>query len=79
MTITYRESEAVFSDAVGVEEAEALLEWLQTRPAGKVDLAACTHLHLANLQVLMAARPGISAWPGDTDLEGWIRTALLRW
>jgi hypothetical protein len=76
MTIAYRGHEAVLTGTVGVEEAEALLEWLQTEPAGVVDLAACTHLHLANLQVLMAAHPVIRAWPADGGLAAWMHAAL---
>ena len=46
-------------------------EW-QTR----VDLAACSHLHPANLQVLMAADAAISAWPTDHGLAAWLASAL---
>ncbi len=76
MTIEFRKNLAVFRDVVTVEEAESLLEWLQKKPAGKVDLAACTHLHAANLQVLMAARAQITVWPRDTALGNWLRSAL---
>lgn len=76
MSITYTDHLALCVDIVGVEAAETLLEWLQGGTGRRVDLAACTHLHLANLQVLMAARPVISAWPADADLAGWLRTAL---
>jgi hypothetical protein len=76
MSIEYSEQTAAFSDVVGVDDAERLLEWLQTNPAARVDLSACTHLHPANLQVLMAARPTIGAWPRDADLAGWLRPAL---
>ena len=77
MAIEYKKNRAVFSDVVSVEEAEALLEWLQKKSAAKVDLAACTHLHPANLQVLMAAKAVVSAWPRDTGLAGWLRSALM--
>ena len=74
MAIEYKKNHAVFSDVVGVEEAEALLEWLQKKPTAKVDLAACTHLHPANLQVLMAAKLVIQAWPAERNCaSGWNR------
>jgi hypothetical protein len=76
MPIEYKNNLAVFSDVVSVEEAEALLEWLQKNASASVDLLACTHLHPANLQVLMAAEPVISAWPADTGLAAWLRSAL---
>jgi len=76
MAIEFRKKTAVFGEVVTVDEAEALLEWLQTNAAARVDLAACTHMHPANLQVLMVASPAISAWPRDESLAGWLRTAL---
>lgn len=76
MTIAYDRNCAVFSEVVGVEEAEALLEWLQANASAQIDLASCTHLHPANLQVLMAGQPQISAWPADADLATWLTSAL---
>lgn len=76
MTIDYKGEQAVFRDVVSVEEAEGLLGWLQKNPAAKVDLSACTHLHPANLQVLMAAKTRIAAWPDDANLRAWLENAL---
>jgi len=77
MTIEYTKKQAVFSDVVSVDDAEVLLQWLQKKTAGRIDLAACTHLHPANLQVLMAAKPVISAWPADTQFANWLKSALV--
>ncbi|MHB8067871.1 MAG: hypothetical protein ACYDIC_08225 [Desulfobaccales bacterium] len=76
MPIDYKGKQAVFRDVVSVEEAEGLLGWLQKKPAAKVDLSACTHLHPANLQVLMAAKTRIAVWPHDANLRAWLETAL---
>ncbi len=76
MAINYKGNAAQFVDFVAVEEAEVLLGWLQSHPKGKVDLAQCTHLHPANLQVLMAAQPKVSHWPADDSLNAWIRPTL---
>ncbi len=76
MAIVYDKKKAQFTDFVSVEEAEGLLEWLQANPKGKLNLAGCTHLHTANLQVLMAAKPHIVAWPENPGLALWIRRAL---
>jgi hypothetical protein len=76
MPIEFKRNRAVFQDVVRVEEAEGLLEWLQKKPSAKVDLAALSHLHTANLQVLMAAKAGISNWPEDSELRAWLETAL---
>jgi len=76
MAIEFQKKIALFKDCVGVEEAESLLEWLQKNPRGRIDLAACTHLHAANLQVLMAARPTITAWPKEATLLAWLKSSL---
>jgi hypothetical protein len=76
MTIEFNKSTAIFRDVVGVGEAESLLEWLQKKPSGKVNLAACSHLHPANLQVLMAAKAKIVAWPDSVLLRNWLEPAL---
>jgi len=76
MAIVYKKNSAVFSEVAGVEEAEALLEWLTKHPKGKLNLAACTHLHPANLQVLMAAERSAYVPPGDPALAAWLGSAL---
>jgi hypothetical protein len=76
MAITYAEDSAVFDGTVNIEEAETLLEWVQQQPAGSVDLVGCTHLHAANLQVLMAAQLRVAAWPRDENLKTWLEAAL---
>jgi hypothetical protein len=73
MAIEYAGSCASLSGTVGVEDAEALLEWLQKTADAQVDLSACTHLHPANLQVLMAATAEVAAWPADAALADWLR------
>lgn len=77
MAIEYKENQAVFRDIVKVDEAEMLLEWLQDKPdAHEIDLSACTHLHPANLQVLMAAKSRITSWPDDANLRAWLESAI---
>jgi hypothetical protein len=76
MPIEFKNDCAFFLDAVSVEDAEGLLEWLQRSPSAKVDLAGCCHMHTANLQVLMAAKPTISSWPEDAKLSAWLETVL---
>ena len=76
MTMEYDDDQAVFRGVIGVDEAEPLLAWLQGHAAGRIDLSACRHLHPANLQVLMAARATIHAWPTDSGLAMWLESAL---
>lgn len=76
MSIEFKKNRVIFRDVARVEEAEALLEALQKNPSAKVDLSACTHLHTANLQVLMVARPSIDRWPQDPELRTWLEAVL---
>lgn len=76
MTIAFKRNTVILTEAVSVEDAESLLQWLQAHPRAKADLARCTHLHAANLQVLMAARVPVCAWPQDQDLKTWLQAAI---
>jgi hypothetical protein len=76
MVMEFKKKLVVLSEVVGVEDAESLLEWLQGKPATQVDLAACTHLHPANIQVLLAAGTTVRAWPADADLARWLQTVF---
>jgi hypothetical protein len=78
MSIQYQKKIAIFQETIGVEEAEGLLEWLLKNPKGRVNLANCQHLHAANLQVLMAAKPAVAAWPRDISLRAWLESALKK-
>jgi hypothetical protein len=78
MPIEFRKNLAVFREVVSVEEAEPLLEWLQKKTAGKIDLAACSHLHPSSLQVLMACKATIHVWPKDDTLSLWLQSALKK-
>jgi len=77
MSIEFKKKKAFFKEVVGVEEAESLLQWISDNPSGKIDLNSCTHLHSANLQVLIACKPFISAWPQDTSLRVWLENSLI--
>jgi hypothetical protein len=78
MAITFKKDRAVFTDTVAGDDAENLLEWLQKHPKGRIDLSDCTHLHPANLQVLMAAQRSIVSGPKDTLLAAWIVSAFKK-
>ena len=54
-----------------VEDAETLLQLLQAQPEGPVDWSACTHLHTAVLQVLMAAATPMRGECGDAFVARW--------
>lgn len=77
MPIELRDSTLIARELLSVEEAETVLEWLIQHPRGQLDLTDCTHVHAASLQVLLAARPKISAWPRHAALADWLQAALL--
>jgi hypothetical protein len=78
MPIELKKKQAVFVDVASVEEAEPLLAWLQDRKSPTVSLRKCTHMHPANLQVLMAAKVHVSDWPEEATLCAWVQSALTR-
>jgi len=76
MSIEFKGTTAYLVGNVSAEEAETLLGWLQREKNASVDLSGCTHLHTANLQVLMAAQPNIIIWPQDHGLASWLKDTL---
>ena len=76
MPIECKPNRLILSALVDMEEAEPLRDALEKKPRRMVDLSACTHIHAAGLQVLMAAQPTIQAWPVEQDLRVWLRTSL---
>lgn len=75
MTMELNEGTLACADALTVEDAETLLRHVQ-EGAARLDLAACTQVHAASLQVLMAARLPVAAWPRNESLARWLRAAL---
>lgn len=76
MTMRYQNKTVILADVVGVEDAEELLGMLQKYPTAKLDMEACTHVHTACLQVLMAVKPAVKKWPEVPVLAHWLRLAL---
>jgi hypothetical protein len=59
-----------------VEDALPLLEALQASPRPRVAMKACTHLHTAPLQVLLALQPKIGSLPDEPFLARWVAPLL---
>ncbi|WPL15923.1 hypothetical protein Thiowin_00853 [Thiorhodovibrio winogradskyi] len=76
MAFTTQDNQLSAGEQLSVEDAELLLEWLLKHPRGRIDLSACDHVHAASLQVLMAARPKIAAWPESQPLADWLTATL---
>lgn len=55
-----------------VEDAEPLLQLLQSTPGASCDLTRCNHLHTAVVQVILAAQPALIGPSADPWVERWI-------
>lgn len=75
MALDLKKTVATLSGTITVQEAEPLLEWLQTTPKGKLNLADCEHLHAAVLQVILRTGATIQKAPTDPDLAVWLKSA----
>lgn len=76
MAVRYDGQTAVLDGACTVEEAGDFAGWLLADRGRGVDMAACTALHTAFLQTLMALRPPLFAAPRDGDLGHWLARFL---
>ena len=61
-----------------VEDAEALLRLLQTRPAAALDWTRCSQLHTAVLQVVLASGLVPVGPCGDAWVGKWLTLKSLR-
>ena len=59
-----------------VEDAEPLLQLLQSTPAASCDWTRCDHLHTAVVQVILAAHRPLVGPCGDRWVEQWISSDL---
>jgi len=66
-----RVDETIFLDGVcAVEDAELLVQ--QIDGATVIDWGACTHLHAACLQMMLASGLPISGTPANPELARWL-------
>jgi hypothetical protein len=72
MAISYSETTVVIDGECGVEEAMPMLEFLQGHATARIDLRACTNLHSASLQVVMAVADRIASLPEEKFLSRWL-------
>jgi hypothetical protein len=73
MTVRRSDSGAIVLDGVcPVEDAEPLLQMLQTMPGAEVDLRQCRQLHTAVLQLLLASGRVVIGPCGDPWVAQWL-------
>ncbi|MET0375370.1 MAG: hypothetical protein ABW128_14080 [Rhizorhabdus sp.] len=69
MSVTVMGDVIALVGACLVEDAEPLLVALQADPGRSVDVGEATRLHLAVVQLLLAARPPLTGVPADSVLR----------
>jgi ABC-type phosphate/phosphonate transport system substrate-binding protein len=72
MPFKFADKMVTAEESCTVEDAMPLLEYLQSHRGAKVDLGPSTHLHTSVVQVLLAARPKIVAFPREAFLARWL-------
>lgn len=77
MPVVLERNLARFVDVCTVEEVMTVHEWLLKHKSARIDLSACTHMHTALLQLLLAVRPKLAAAPTDAFLAAWVAPLLL--
>lgn len=76
MSIAVEENVIRLSGRCGAEEAETLLAALREAPGRAVDLEKAERLHLAVVQILLAARPPLAGRPDAPFLLAHVLPAL---
>jgi hypothetical protein len=76
MSVRYADGIVHLSGDCRVEDAETLLTALQGDAAAAVDLSDCTRLHMAVVQVLLAAGRGIDGDPASPFIRTWVLPQL---
>lgn len=76
MPIFYEDSTVRMEGNCAVEEAPALMEWLETAAEPRADLKTSTHIHTAIVQALTEAKVRLTAAPDDPFLARWVSPLL---
>lgn len=77
MTVKLHEGSIRLEGDCPVEDAEQLLQLLLEHGRCPVDLGGCGRLHMAVVQVLLAARRTILGTPGNAFAAEWLLPQLL--
>jgi hypothetical protein len=77
MTVLRGDNGAIMLDgACPVEDAEPLLQLLQTMPAAGIDWRQCGQLHTAVLQLVLASGRALIGPCGDAWVARWLAPKL---
>jgi hypothetical protein len=60
-----------------VEDAEALLRILQENPSSTIDIKDCGRIHMAVVQVILAAHRPVLSVPANPFVREWLLPQLL--
>jgi hypothetical protein len=76
VALDFHDDRVALIGVCAAEEALELVDWLCRVERPTADLSACTNLHAAILQTLLAYQPVIAAPPTDPFLVRWILPLL---
>lgn len=76
MPLELRETSAILSGLVNVDEVEQLTAWLRATPKARVSLRHCNHLHTGAFQAMLRFQPKITAAPTDAFLAAQVLPLL---
>ena len=76
MTVSLADNVIMLTGACGVEEAETLVTYLQSRTDLLVDLTAATAMHTALWQALMVFRPKMVVADGPSHMAEGLLSGL---
>ena len=76
MSVKKGEHAVVLEGHCPVEDAEPLLQLLQSNPTVPLDWRQCQSIHTAVLQVILAAKPKLIGPCADFWTERWLRPSL---
>lgn len=65
---------AVLSGHADIHEVEPLHDWMRDHPAPLVDVASCSSMHMAMLQMLIVLAPQIEGDEGRGDWRMLLRS-----
>jgi hypothetical protein len=75
MTVRRVDDAVILEDVCVVEDAEVLMQQIQ-EGASIIEWSACTHLHTACLQVILAAGLPMRGTPANPALARWLMPIL---
>jgi hypothetical protein len=76
MSVVVEEDRVRLIGDCGIDDAESVMNYIQSEAGAQVDVSAATHMHAVIVQILLAHKPLFTGVPSDTFLAAWLIPAL---